>query len=479
MIRRPLVALFAVCAIIAGAATVASAHHPTRTTPRTAVTKPLSLDLEFNGSTLPPQLSTGWFGAGVTAPVNKGGETACYAPSHVNVAGGFLDLRLTNDPCTVGGHTYPMTTGAVSSNGHFSFTNGTVRARIFIDGDTHGVWNWPAFWTDGQSWPNDGESDIAEGLGGHVCFHVHDKPHQGGIGGCPAGNFVGWHNFKETVLNGLTTYFYDGKQVGQEQNASSPQYLVAGMQAGSFGGQVVTPSDMLIDWIRVKATPASAPTSCAHPQTLTNYEGTIQWPGDIQTQQDVWQQVGKQTMRVCGPDNWQAVVTQSGPPASGVKTYPDSQKTYTNWASPCATQPRVDSFTKWRATWAITGPRAGAWDTTADVFLNNTCGEPLTEVMVLSQYRGFDFPASQRVRINGVDYLWYHSGTLIQFRQVHQAVSASVNLRALMRWLEGRQLVNRNDTAQFAAGGAEVLTTRGQPERFTLSAFKVDTTVGG
>src|SRR5690349_12686208 len=98
---------------------------------------------EFNGSTLDTShWSTGWFGSGVTKPVN-GAETACYAPSHVTVAGGYLDLRLTKDSCTVAGHTYPMTTGSISSNGHFSFTNGTLKARVFIDGDTQGVWNWP------------------------------------------------------------------------------------------------------------------------------------------------------------------------------------------------------------------------------------------------------------------------------------------------------------------------------------------------
>jgi hypothetical protein len=92
------------------------------------------------------------------------------------------------------------------------------------------------------------------------------------------------------------------------------------------------------------AAPARAP-QCAHPTTLTGYEGTASFPSGLFVQQDVWTQQGAQTMRVCSPSSWTATVNQRGAPATGVKTYPDTSRTFTDW-SHCASQPRVDSFTK-------------------------------------------------------------------------------------------------------------------------------------
>ena len=43
-----------------------------------------------------------------------------------------------------------------------------------VPGNPGEVANWPGVWPDGQHWPEDGEIDIAEGIGGQVCAHLHD-----------------------------------------------------------------------------------------------------------------------------------------------------------------------------------------------------------------------------------------------------------------------------------------------------------------
>src|ERR1700682_4716091 len=54
--------------------------------------------------------------------------------------------------------------------------------------------NCPAVWTDGQSWPTDGELDVMEGLSGQACWHFHDP--QGGPGGCSSATYTGgWHTY--------------------------------------------------------------------------------------------------------------------------------------------------------------------------------------------------------------------------------------------------------------------------------------------
>src|SRR5579871_712054 len=119
----------------------------------------LIFDDEFSGDTLDTTKWTPfWFADGATS-----NGTAMDA-ANVSVAGGTLRLDLT-----------PTSGGLVSSNGKFSFTFGYVEARIDLPGSAGSLSNWPAFWTDGQNWPQDGEIDVMEGLGGAACWHFHSS----------------------------------------------------------------------------------------------------------------------------------------------------------------------------------------------------------------------------------------------------------------------------------------------------------------
>jgi beta-glucanase (GH16 family) len=160
---------------------------------------------------------------------------------------------------TCGGKTQPYTGALLSSNpsdgrasGGFQYTYGAFETRVYIPASGAQVANWPAVWTDGQTWPTNGEDDIMEGLSGQTCFHFHSP--SGGPGACVAGTGAGWHTFASDWEPGSVTFYYDGVQVGQITTAitSSPMYLVlSNTVSATMGGPTLAPADMQVDYLRV------------------------------------------------------------------------------------------------------------------------------------------------------------------------------------------------------------------------------------
>ncbi len=234
---------------------------PTTVAPAPTIAPPsgggsLVFDDEFNGGSLDlSKWQPNWFGAtsnSVTQPVS-GEATGCYDPAQVSVPGdGNLHLDVVQRRCTAAnGVTYNYATGIVTTMNSFSFTTGTLEARVFLPG-TSSITDWPSVWTDGRSWPADGESDIVEGLSGHACYHYHSPA--GGPGGCAAGVGPGWHTFKEVVVPGTTTYYYDGVRVGSISDPTigmHPHYIILLLEMGKWGGAVQAPASMMVDYVRV------------------------------------------------------------------------------------------------------------------------------------------------------------------------------------------------------------------------------------
>ncbi|MCG6500424.1 family 16 glycosylhydrolase, partial [Kitasatospora sp. A2-31] len=192
-----------------------------------------------------------WFGcATCTTPPVNGAESAAYAPSQISESGGSLHLKAEQKPATVNGKNYAYTSGLVNTNGKAQFTYGAFEARIYLPASGSQVANWPAFWTDGQNWPADGELDVMEGLSGQACYHFHSP--SGGPGGCAPGNYSGWHTFGADWQPGSVTYYYDGVKVGQITSGitSAPMYLILN-NAVYASGPTVTPADMQVDYVRV------------------------------------------------------------------------------------------------------------------------------------------------------------------------------------------------------------------------------------
>lgn len=208
---------------------------------------------EFNNSSLNTSVWTrGWFGNGMT---DFNGD--CLDSRNVSEPGdGDLHLRLTAENVTCGGASGSTAGAMVSSNpgdhvsGHtgWQYTDGYIEWRAYLPPSSSGVIaNWPGLWTDGQTWPTDGEDDVMEGGSGKACWHFHSSA--GGPGSCASGNYAGWHVFGAEWEGGVVTYYYDGVKVGQISSGitSAPMYVIMDVVARS---PQLVPADMLIDYVR-------------------------------------------------------------------------------------------------------------------------------------------------------------------------------------------------------------------------------------
>jgi len=177
----------------------------------------------------------------------------------VSVSGGNLVLEAVAavPQCHAAtGEYYDFRSGLVETANHFTFSSGTLSARIWTEPGSGPIVNWPAFWADGTgTWPQTGELDVFEGLSGRPCFHFHSP--SGGPGGCASGG-SGWHVYSATWGAGTVTYSYDGVQVGQITSGitSAPMFLILDLgisSPGHYGGDLSVPATMLVDWVRVSS----------------------------------------------------------------------------------------------------------------------------------------------------------------------------------------------------------------------------------
>jgi len=213
---------------------------------------------DFNGTSLDlTKWQPNWLGSSnssITPPVNSA-EASCYDPAQVSVSGGYLHLRAAQRSCTdMYGRHYSYASGLVNSRAHFTFTHGTIKARVWLPGNVTAE-NWPAVWADGiGQWPQTGEIDVLEGLHGHDCWHFHSTA--GGPGGCaPMATTAGWHTVSAVWRSGQINYWYDGKMVGSiTQNiTNAPMFVILQFAMSStISPPMKAPAEMLVDWVEVK-----------------------------------------------------------------------------------------------------------------------------------------------------------------------------------------------------------------------------------
>lgn len=222
----------------------------------------LALDSEFNSTRLPTDWRTGWFGGGITSPIN-GNEIDCYSPNNVTFPGdGTMHLVVSAQPSTCGGTTEPYTGSLVNTDPEdgrsgpgFQYTYGVLEARVYLPADSGRIADWPAFWAGGQHWPATGEDDVMEGIHGYAVWSFHNAQE---LRNSTVPNIgPGWHTFASDWEPGSLTFYYDGTEVGSLTTGvtSSPMYIVLANTVASStvaGAAAVTePDAMEVQYVRV------------------------------------------------------------------------------------------------------------------------------------------------------------------------------------------------------------------------------------
>ena len=195
----------------------------------------------------------------------------------VYVKDGHLVTRAIPNPDTSTDNV-PMITGGVKTQGLHDFLYGKIEARIL----THPhIGNFPAFWMmpsdQSKGWPNDGEIDIWEQIDmQNTAYHtIHSNwTYNLGNKNAPQSSFsescdmAKWHTYGLEWIDGLLTWYVDGKKVGSyarstDQNAlnkgqwpfDKPFYLILNQSVGNGAWAANADTghtyETLFDWVRV------------------------------------------------------------------------------------------------------------------------------------------------------------------------------------------------------------------------------------
>jgi hypothetical protein len=210
----------------------------------------LALDDEFNTGALNQSLwAPLWWNNGATQ------NGTVMDSSNVSVGSNGLALNLAANG----------TGGLVSSNpaddvaGHTGFqiapTAGHpvyVEFKATLPASSNGeVANWPALWLVGQTWPQDGEIDVMEGLTGTAAFHIHYGSGSSTAQGGAANSSPGTHTYGVLWTTTGVTFVYDGAVVGTLTEAlTQPMFLVMENSLG-VSQFAVEPATLDVRYVRV------------------------------------------------------------------------------------------------------------------------------------------------------------------------------------------------------------------------------------
>lgn len=200
---------------------------------------------EFDGTTLDlNKWSNCWF-----PPTCGTMNNVSTSSSNVTVGGGNLTLNLSSP--TVGALISSNPSGG--ANPGFAFQYGVAEARIYFPGDGTNCYNWPAWWSNGQNWPQNGENDIAEVLGGSMTVNYHSASGSHNQGSVPGYWCGGYHTYSINRQPDRSDVYFDGVKVKSyaTDDAGALQYLILNIGKSSTYTMIGVNGQVKVDYVRV------------------------------------------------------------------------------------------------------------------------------------------------------------------------------------------------------------------------------------
>lgn len=168
--------------------------------------------------------------------------------SNVSESGGSLNLQLSSSSVGALVDTDPSQV----SNGFQFGTHYVAEARVYFPGSGSTIDNWPAWWTDGQNWPQDGEIDVAEGLS-TLTSNYHSSSGANNSNTISGTWAAGWHTYAVDREAGANYIYWDGQLVRSyaTNDGGSPHYLIFNIGDGEGPTVLGSTGALKIDYIRL------------------------------------------------------------------------------------------------------------------------------------------------------------------------------------------------------------------------------------
>lgn len=168
-------------------------------------------------------------------------------PKNVSVSGGNLALNLSS----------PQSGALVNTNrvdckipGYRFGTGHYAEARINFPGNGQRLYNWSGWWTNGDNWPGNGETDIAETLLEKLMSVYHSATVEFNPQIIPGEWANKFHTYAVLREAGFNAIYYDNVLVAKypTADAGAPHYLVLNIGAGYL---TKPGTQTKVSWVRV------------------------------------------------------------------------------------------------------------------------------------------------------------------------------------------------------------------------------------
>lgn len=177
---------------------------------------------------------------------------------NVSVTGGNLVIQLSD--ATYGGAVSSSKLDGWGRSGFEAPVGSYTEARVYFPGnDSQPVFNFPAAWTSGHSWPSNGEHDYAEGLSGRLTANYHYGANWDNHVANNSGPIAGtWHNAFHTYGVHRKAHsadvYWDGKLIRSysTSDAGGPHTILFNVGKSNTRAVVTGAAGALkVDYVRV------------------------------------------------------------------------------------------------------------------------------------------------------------------------------------------------------------------------------------